>query len=290
MNSIAGQIASGSTVSGTAPRATKAYKLEMLMYCKWGRMATASVRITVYVIAVAFVLAYGITGTYVLGKAGDFNGFNPKSNGIITAAYFTITTISTVGYGDITPSTQIAKIFIITLILGGLGVFFSAAVTISGEFLTGRIETLSGRIGRAESKLFGDHVVLIGTNTTNLYLAERLKENKERFIIITSDKVKADKLRYNNNYMSYVADATSDTDMQRFQLDKARSIVIDVKDSSRTIYVLLVAKELAKDKSIIVIAPSEEAERHIRSLHVTSSIVNPSFIAASEISKNLFKK
>jgi Trk K+ transport system NAD-binding subunit len=138
--------------------------------------------------------------------------------------------------------------------------------------------------------LFNEHIVLVGTNSTNLYLAQKLKESNQRFIIITSDKVKADQLRYRYNYLTYVADATSDTYMQRFNLEKARTIVIDVKDSSRTIYVLLVAKELAKDKSIIVIAPSEEAERHIRSLHVTSSIVNPSFIAASEISKNLFKK
>jgi Trk K+ transport system NAD-binding subunit len=156
--------------------------------------------------------------------------------------------------------------------------------------LTNRVELLTGRIARAESRTFKDHIVLIGTNSTNLYIAERLKETRQRFVIVTSDKIRADKLRYNNNYLTYVADATSDTDMKRFQLEKAKSIIIDVKDSSRTIYVLLVAKEIAKDTPIVVIAPSDEAERHIKSLHVASNIINPSFIAASEISKTLFKK
>lgn len=253
-------------------------------------MAVGPVRNAVYVVAIIIVASYGILGTYYLGKMGEFAGFNPQKDGIISAAYFTISTISTVGYGDITPTTNTARLFVITLIIMGIGVFLSAVVTVGGDFLTGRIETLTGRIAKVESRTFNDHVVLIGTNSTNLYIAERLKESKEKFILITADKVKADKLRYNNNYLTYVADATSDTDMQRFNLDKARSVIIDVKDSSRTIYVLLVAKEIAKDTPIVVIAPSDEAERHIRSLHVASNIINPSFIAASEISKNLFKK
>ncbi len=253
-------------------------------------MALVSKRTFVYIVGITLVLTYGITGTYILGKQGQFTGFNPKTDGLVAAVYFTVESVTTVGYGDIVPVTSEARIFVIILLLTGLSVFLSAVATIGGEFLNGRIENLYGRVSKGETKLFKDHIVLIGTNSTNLYLAERLKENHERFIIITSDKLRADKLRFNNGYYTYVADATADADMKRFQLDKAKTIIIDVKDSSRTIYVLLVAKGIAKDTRIIAIAPNDEAERHIRSLNVASSIINPSFIAATEISRNMFKK
>ena len=131
--------------------------------------------------------------------------------------------------------------------------------------------------------------MLIGTNSTNLYLADTLNEGKERFIVVTSDKGKADQLRARGMHV-FVADATSEADMQKFRLDKARSIVIDSKDSSRAIYILLVAKSLVKDAKIVVLAPTEEAERHIKSLHSSASIITPAEIAAKAISAEIFGK
>ena len=54
-------------------------------------------------------------------------------------------------------------------------------------------------------------------------------------------------------------------------------------------HVLLIAKELGKDTKIVVLAHTEEAARHIKSLNAASIIVNPSDIAAREISGSIFK-
>ncbi len=251
-------------------------------------MALISRRVGVYIIAVVIVLAYGVSGTYILGKGNNFHGLSPSNYTLLNATYYTVVTLATVGYGDITPSTPIAKIFVISLILIGLGVFLSAVAVIAGEFMNSRIETLSGRVSAFDKRIFNKHIVLIGTQSTNLYLAAKLKEMGERFIMVTSDKAKAEQLR-DNGYATFVADATSDTDMAKFNLDKALSIVIDIKDSSRTIYVLLIAKELGKDTKIIALASTEEAARHIRSLNAATMIINPSDIAAREISGSIFK-
>ncbi len=252
-------------------------------------MQALSIKTIMYVVAMVAVLSYGVAGTYVLGREGNFHGFNPNKDTFVNATYYTVVTLATVGYGDITPATPIAKIFVITLILAGLGVFLSAVAVIGGEFMNSRIETLTGRVSAFEKRLFNRHIVLIGTNSTNLYLAEKLKERGDRFVIVTSDKDKSDQLR-GLGFSSFVADATSDMDMMKFNLDKAKMIVIDVKDSSRTIYVLLVAKSLAKDRKIVALVPTEEAARHIRSLHVATMIINPSDIAAREISNVAFSE
>ena len=49
----------------------------------------------------------------------------------IDAAYFSVATISTVGYGDLTPQTDIGKIFTIAFMLVGIGLFVALASQIA---------------------------------------------------------------------------------------------------------------------------------------------------------------
>lgn len=49
---------------------------------------------------------------------------------MLDALYFSVVTISTVGYGDVTPHTEVGKIFTIFYVLIGLGLFamFTASI------------------------------------------------------------------------------------------------------------------------------------------------------------------
>ncbi len=242
--------------------------------------------VMIYLISLLAVLAFGILGTYVLGQHG---GFNVRITGWVDAAYFTVVTISTLGYGDIYPVSTTAKIFVMVLIIVGLGVFFSAIVAIAGEFMNERIETLTGRMSTFEKRSLNKHVILIGSGTTNLFLAERMFEKNERFIVITNDPGNAEHMK-KLGYRAYIADSTSDSDLREFEPGKAKAIVIDLKDSSRTIYALLVAKELAAHAKIVVVAPTKAAEHHLRNIAAGKAmIVNPADIAAGTISDSIFK-
>jgi voltage-gated potassium channel len=50
---------------------------------------------------------------------------------LIDAAYFSVVTVATVGYGDLAPKTDIGKVFTIFLILGGIGLFVATASAIA---------------------------------------------------------------------------------------------------------------------------------------------------------------
>ena len=239
-----------------------------------------------YILASLAILTFGILGTYVLGQHG---GFNVPINSFLNATYFTVITLTTVGYGDIYPVTATAKLFVMVLVVTGFGVFLSTVAAVSGEFMTRRIEKLSGRLTSFEKRIMNRHIILIGSGTTNTYLGEKLLERNAKFIIITNDSAKADHLK-RLGYKAFVADSTSVTDMKEFELDKAKAVVIDLKDSSRSIYALLVAKELAGDTKIVVISPTKDAEHHLRNIASGRAlIVNPADIAANTISESIFK-
>ncbi|MCL4404780.1 ion channel [Candidatus Marsarchaeota archaeon] len=239
-------------------------------------------QVITYAIIAFLILAIGTAVTYYLGKAGDFN---IKINSLLTALYFVVVTISTVGYGDIVPITPVARVFVIILILSGLSVFLSAVTIISSGFVNSRIESLSGRISRMERRNLGKHVMLIGYGPTNAYIAKMLKQKGVKFILVVSDKVTLDKIK-SFGYKAYLADETLGDDMEQFELNKARYIVIDTSDSARTLYAAIIAKNIAASKPISVVADNPDIEKHLKGIGV-DHIINPMEIAAKDITERM---
>ncbi len=242
-----------------------------------------SIKIVAYAILIAAVLIFGVLGTYILCQSGQFK----QNITWINAIYFTITTITTVGFGDIVPITQTAKIFTGVLIVSGLGVFLSAVTVLSSDFVNNRVEKISGRISSIETRFLKGHTVLIGSGAVNVSIAKKLKSAGKKFIMVTSDKTNADRFR-DLGYKAFVADPTSEIDMSEFNLNKAKSIVIDLRDGSNTVYCLLVARSIAEEIPTMVIAQTEEVEKHLKNLNLTKGeyIVNPNNIVA----KTIFEK
>ncbi|MCL4375776.1 NAD-binding protein, partial [Candidatus Marsarchaeota archaeon] len=96
------------------------------------------------------------------------------------------------------------------------------------------------------------------------------------------DKVMLDKLK-DMQYRAYIADVTLESDMLKFETSKSKMIVIDLRDSSRTIYALLVARSIAKKAKIVVIVSTREAENHIHGLGIADEIISPAERVAEEI-------
>ncbi|MCL4389679.1 ion channel [Candidatus Marsarchaeota archaeon] len=235
-----------------------------------------------YGAAIVIVILGGTIMTYILGH--NQPNFSQNIGSFITALYFTVTTLSTVGYGDIVPITAAARVFDIILILGGLGVFFSAVTIISSDFVNSRVEKLTGRISRLEKRFLRRHIVLIGSHLTNTAIAEMLKDRGARFVMVMSDKVKSDELR-DRGYPSYVADSTSEHDMTEFNLALSEKVIVDLNDTSRTMYTAIVAKRFAGTDKIVVVATTPELEEHLKEIGI-KNIINPATIAAKKIKEN----
>ncbi|KAF5400958.1 Calcium-activated BK potassium channel alpha subunit [Paragonimus heterotremus] len=94
------------------------------------------------------------------------------------ALYFTIVTMSTVGYGDITPQTVLGRVYISLFILIALATFASAIPVIAENFFT--VRKYSGSYMKPEGK---SHIVVCGEITTDsvkTFLSDFLHEDRQR--------------------------------------------------------------------------------------------------------------
>lgn len=77
------------------------------------------------VLSLLSLLGFSVSGTYLL--EGDFS---PPVDDLLTALYFSVATLSTVGYGDIIPKTAEARVFVMSVIVIGVSIFATSLSTV----------------------------------------------------------------------------------------------------------------------------------------------------------------
>lgn len=106
-------------------------------------------------VGVLLTMGYGVLGSYALGLE-----FSPQITDFSSALYFTVVSMSTVGYGDITPHSAEARMFTISLIVLGLVVFATSLTAIVGPLINKRMMNLLQPRKRRMKR--ADHVIVVG--------------------------------------------------------------------------------------------------------------------------------
>lgn len=65
----------------------------------------------------------------------------------VDAFYFCVATLTTVGYGDLTPATDLGKVFTMVYLVTGIGLFVSFATLVARHLLDERERSSLGRRG-----------------------------------------------------------------------------------------------------------------------------------------------
>jgi len=201
------------------------------------------------------VLAYGVLGTYLLRN--DFQP--PIQTGDWTGAfYYTIVTLSTVGYGDIVPHTAAARWFAMSLLVIGLGVFASAIASALGPKISGELNRLfNPKIKTMQPK---DHVILVGEGAIARNTAEELKRRAVAFVQIVKAKEAPDV----PGDQVIVGDATDDAVLGQAGIQHARMIIAAREDDGENAFIALGAKDLNPDVRVMAVASSALSIRRLK--------------------------
>lgn len=183
--------------------------------------------------ATMLLLAYGVLGSLFLGQ-----GFTPPINDLQQAIYFTVVTMSTVGYGDILPKSDDARLFVVSLIVVGITVFVTSLSALVGPILQGRLShILEPRKAKKMRRV--DHYVIAGTGALARNTARELVQRGLGVVVIADD----DAARVDGAEME-VGDATDLEVLRRAGADAARAVLALTEDDAENAFVILALKDL----------------------------------------------
>ena len=223
----------------TASRPIEVFSVVLLLLLLVSRQSFTRVTLaTATLFALMGVLAtlgYGVVGSYVLGS-----GFSPNITNFADAVYFTVVTMATVGYGDITPRTTDARIFTISLIVLGLAVFASALPAIVAPLIDKRMMNFLQPRRRKMKR--ASHVIVVGDGPLARDAVRALAARGLQTTAILSQKPDAQAAQP----VDFVVGDGSDTETLR-QVDaaEARAILALSEDDSYNAFVVLAAKEVS---------------------------------------------
>ncbi|MCK5871645.1 MAG: NAD-binding protein [Methylococcales bacterium] len=126
---------------------------------------------------------------------------NEKSGGQVQylhdAFYWAIVTISTVGYGDITPQTIGGRLVAIALIISGLGAlaFFTSIIVAA---FNDKMHTLRENRNYAELDRYDEFVIICGFGRVGQEIAKQLKQDETDFIVIDRNLANIQRANYDN--------------------------------------------------------------------------------------------
>ncbi len=219
----------------------------------------------------------------------EYNAGNQNFSSIFYAIYWGIVTISTVGYGDITPISETGR-FITSIMISG-GIFFVAALT--GTFsaaLVGRLMTL--KEGAITMKNLEDHIVICGWNETAEEIMEELMSleiEKEKGVVIITNVDKKDMDIKLNEYILYKkGNFVHESILMDVAIDKASDVIIvgereegkDERDvDARTALTAMLVKTLNPKANIYVeVLLDEDADIFKKRIKVKEIIVRGQII------------
>ncbi len=188
----------------------------------------------------------------IVGTVG-FRLLEDNVKTILDSFFFTLITVTTIGYGDITPQTVAGKVLAIGIILSGVGASLVSMQTVF-ESLVGRRIKEELRMAEREIHKTG-HYLVCGYSMVGRAIARNLREKKVDFVVVEQDKEKVRGM-VEENLSVIEGDAREEMVLERAGIKKARCLFVTLDDSFN-VFVTLTAKLL--NPSLHIVAKTEDS-------------------------------
>ncbi len=244
-------------------------------------------RLRIALILFALTLAAGTIGYMILL---DLN--------FVDALYFTVVTISTVGYGDIMPSGEGAHLFTTIFVLTGMGtVAYTTAVLVGAVVEGGILGELGHRKMEKQIEDTKNHIVLCGFGRIGSDMAASLVLESVPFVIIESDEAAVTRAEA-AGHLVLRGDATCDDVLIKAGIQRARAIVPALASDADNLFIVMSARQLNPNLVIVARATDEAAAMkmwkagadktvrplHIGAQHLSQAVLRPTVLDFIQVS------
>lgn len=183
---------------------------------------------------------------YVFEGAGQ----NPNIHSLFDAVYWAVVTVTTVGYGDITPVTHEGRFISILVIVTGLGAITFLTSIIVSAFEEKLPEIKRTRVLNQIAKT-RDLVLVCGYGKIGQIVCEKLEAHGEKYLIIESDPAKVEKAELDGRRVMQ-ADATKSETLLKLKFcDNVKSVLAVTHDDIINVFITINARSLCQSVQII---------------------------------------
>jgi voltage-gated potassium channel len=172
------------------------------------------------------------------------------------ALYMTVTTLTTVGYGEVHPLDRIGRIYNMVLILTGMGVMLYIVGSLARVVIEGELQAVLGRRKLIKHiKRLKNHYILCGYGRIGEIIARHLKDRGLSLVVVEHKQAMAPRLE-ELGYYFIVGDATREEILLEAGIERAKGLISVVSTDADNVYVVLTARSL--NPNLFIVARGED--------------------------------
>lgn len=228
--------------------------------------------------AIVGLIAFGTAGfKLILPGISWFDSF-----------YFSLVTVTTIGFGEPTMMTEGGRIFASIYIILGVGTIgYALSVAVQAVVESELLSTFGKRKMYKDISKLNGHYILCGAGRVGAGVIRDVARSGHDFVVIEGDENIADRL-LTQGHLVLMGDATSEEVLKAAGIDRARGIVCAVSSDPDNLYITLTARHLNKNLRIVARANDEAAVALLLKAGA-DKVVSPAITGSTRMSQMLLR-
>ena len=223
------------------------------------------------------IIAFGTCGYYFVEHMPLFEAF-----------YMTIITITTVGFAEVIPLSQIGRTITVIIIILGISVGAYTIGVLVRALVEGELVKIFGRI-KVQKQVSGlkNHFLICGFGRIGRIICDELEADNIDFVVIEQDSQVIEHIQA-RKYLYLEMDATGEEALMQAGIMKAKGIVTAVNNDANNVFITMTAKSLRSD--VFVLARASEEQNEAKLFRAGANrVVSPYLIGGRRIAQMLKK-
>lgn len=183
---------------------------------------------------------------------------------LFDALYMTVITYSTVGYSEVHEISMLGRFYTVILIFLGVSFFLYVAGAIIQFIVEGQIRTILGRkkLDRKINRL-KDHYIVCGYGRIGRVLCNELGKTAVDLVVIEENEMLVQAM--DDDKVLYLwGNAADESILLKAGIERAKGLVAALGTDADNVFLVLTARQLAPDISIIARATGKDAKSKLR--------------------------
>lgn len=228
------------------------------------------------ILATGSLMIYAMFGSLYFGP-----GFTPPIHDMVTAFYFSIVAMTTVGFGDITPHSDAARLFTVSVIVFGITIFATAISVIAGPMIGGNLR----RIVRGGMSTVNrhNHYLIIGASPAAHSVHASLLRRGYPVTVIVAPGISFPEAEGAD---FIVGDPSDVSTLRAAGAANARAVLALRDDDAENAFVVLAMRELAPNVRTVAMVNNERNLHRLRLLQ-PDMVFSPQMLAGELLARSL---